>query len=212
MFVLVTFLKAVVVNACAHVNIVLCYVGNIQKDLVPPSHFASSVQSAGAHRGVQIPGTQPPISWINPGVTSAPSGDPSPANPWLAITQAQQEILELRKENQRIMMLQGDRGRIPLDHPSDRRTRYTTICFIWSEISLLSVSWVAYWLHEYLLVLKHRCAERSEQWSRWESEWHLEAEKHKAEAERLKGQVEALKETAGRHREEMRDRDSTLNR
>ncbi|XP_044079620.1 coiled-coil alpha-helical rod protein 1 [Siniperca chuatsi] len=155
---------------------------NIQKDLVPPSHFASSVQSAGAHRGAQIPGTLPPISWINPGLTSVPSGDPSPANPWLAITQAQQEILELRKENQRIMMLQGDsrgRGRIPVDHPSD---------------------------------LRARCAERSEQWSRWESEWHLEAEKHMAEAERLKGQVEALKDTAGRHREEMRDRDITLNR
>ncbi|XP_034060155.1 coiled-coil alpha-helical rod protein 1 isoform X5 [Gymnodraco acuticeps] len=57
-----------------------------------------------------------------------------------------------------------------------------------------------------------RCGERSEQWSRLESEWRLEAEKHKAEAERLKGQVEALKETAGRHREEMRDRDSTINR
>lgn len=68
------------------------------------------------------------------------------------------------------------------------------------------------WVHELLIFLKHRCAERSEQWSRWESEWRLEAEKHKAEAERLKGQVEALKETAGRHREEMRDKDSTLNR
>ncbi|KAF1378733.1 hypothetical protein PFLUV_G00193580 [Perca fluviatilis] len=154
---------------------------NIQEDLVPPSHFASSVQSAGAHRGVQITGTLPPISWINPGVTSVPSGDPSPANPWLAITQAQQEILELRKENQRIMMIQGDsiRGRIPMDHPSDHRAR---------------------------------CAERHEQWSRWESEWRLEAEKHKAEAERLKEQVESLKETAGRHREEMRDRGSTQNR
>ncbi|XP_038565124.1 coiled-coil alpha-helical rod protein 1 [Micropterus salmoides] len=154
---------------------------NIQKDLVPPSHFTTNVQSAGAHRGTQIPGTLPPISWINPARTSVPSGDPSPVNPWLAITQAQQEILELRKENQRIMMLQGDgiRGMIPLDRPSD---------------------------------LRARCAERSEQWSRWESEWHLEAEKHKAEAERLKGQVEALKDTAGRHREEMRDRDNTLNR
>ncbi|TDH04819.1 hypothetical protein EPR50_G00136380 [Perca flavescens] len=154
---------------------------NIQEDLVPPSHFASSVQSAGAHRGVQITGTLPPISWINPGVTSVPSGDPSPANPWLAITQAQQEILELRKENQRIMKIQGDsiRGRIPMDHPSDHRAR---------------------------------CAERREQWSRWESEWRLKAEKHKAEAERLKEQVESLKETAGRHREEMRDRGSTQNR
>ncbi|XP_040006815.1 coiled-coil alpha-helical rod protein 1 isoform X2 [Xiphias gladius] len=154
---------------------------NVQEDLVPPSHFTSSVQSAVAHRGVQITGTPPAISWTKPGVTSAPSADPSPANPWLAITQAQQEILELRKENQRIMMLQENslRGRIPLDRLSD---------------------------------LRARSAERSEQWSRRESEWHLEAEKHKAEAERLKGQVEALKESAGRNREEIRDRDSTLNR
>uniref|UniRef100_A0A3B4UIA7 Coiled-coil alpha-helical rod protein 1 n=2 Tax=Seriola dumerili TaxID=41447 RepID=A0A3B4UIA7_SERDU len=154
---------------------------NVQEDLVPPSHFASSVKSAGAHRGIQSTGTPPPMSWINPGVTSIPSGDPSPTNPWLAITQAQQEILELRMENQQIMMLQENsiRGRIPVDHLSD---------------------------------LRARSAERSEQWSRWESEWRLEAEKHKAEAERFKGQVDALKESAGRHREELRDRDSTVNR
>lgn len=58
------------------------------------------------------------------------------------------------------------------------------------------------------MFLKHRSAEISEQWSRWESGWHLEAEKQKAEAERLKGQVEALKESAGKYREEMKD--STL--
>ncbi|KAJ4930422.1 hypothetical protein JOQ06_019424 [Pogonophryne albipinna] len=151
---------------------------NIQDDLVPPSHFTSSVQSAGAQRGVQTAGKQPPFSWVKQGV---PSEDHSPANPWLAFTQAQQEILELRKENHRILMLQGDsiRGKHSVDHPSD---------------------------------IMARCGERSEQWSRLESEWRLEAEKHKAEAERLKGQVEALKETAGRHREEMRDRDSTINR
>ncbi|XP_034060152.1 coiled-coil alpha-helical rod protein 1 isoform X2 [Gymnodraco acuticeps] len=147
---------------------------NIQDDLVPPSHFTSSVQSAGAQRGVQTAGKQPPFSWVKQGV---PSEDHSPANPWLAFTQAQKEILELRKENHRILMLQGDsiRGNNSVDHPSDIMAR-------------------------------------SEQWSRLESEWRLEAEKHKAEAERLKGQVEALKETAGRHREEMRDRDSTINR
>eukprot|EP00064_Thunnus_orientalis_P007077 superscaffoldBa00000766_g7096 len=154
---------------------------NIQDNLVPPSHFTSSVQPVGAHRGVQVSGTPPSISWINPNLSSAPSEDPGPANPWLAITQAQQEILELRKENQRMRILQRDsvRGRAPVDHPSDFRARST---------------------------------ERSEQWSRWESEWRLEAEKHKAEADRLKGQVEALKETAGRYREEMRDKDITLNR
>ncbi|XP_030294927.1 coiled-coil alpha-helical rod protein 1 [Sparus aurata] len=153
----------------------------VQNDLVPPSHFASSVPFAGPHRAVQNPGATPTISWVSPVVASVPSGDPSPASPWLAISQAQQEILELRKENQRIMMLQGDsiRGRIPVDDPSGPRTRFV---------------------------------ERSEQWSRWESEWRQEAEKHKAEAERLKRQVEALKDTAGSHREEMRDRDCTVNR
>ncbi|KAM8742283.1 coiled-coil alpha-helical rod protein 1 isoform 2-T3 [Acanthopagrus schlegelii] len=155
--------------------------GTVQNDLVPPSHFASSVPFAGPHRAVQNPGATPTISWVSPVVASVPSGDPSPASPWLAISQAQQEILELRKENQRLMMLQGDsiRGRIPVDDLSGPRTR---------------------------------CVERSEQWSRWESEWRQEAEKHKAEAERLKRQVEALKDTAGSHREEMRDRDCTVNR
>ncbi|KAE8287857.1 Coiled-coil alpha-helical rod protein 1 Alpha-helical coiled-coil rod protein [Larimichthys crocea] len=152
---------------------------NIQEDLVPPSHFTSSVQPAATQRGVQIPRTTPPTSWLTPGVTSVPPRDPSPADPWLAITQTQQEILELRKENQKLMRLQGHstRERMPVEHPSDLR-----------------------------------CADRREQWSRWESEWRLEAEKRKAEAERLKGQVEALKESAGRHREEMRHRDSIVNR
>ncbi|KAI4814035.1 hypothetical protein KUCAC02_003249 [Chaenocephalus aceratus] len=95
---------------------------NIQDDLVPPSHFTSSVQSAGAQRGVQTAGKQPPFSWVKQGV---PSEDHSPANPWLAFTQAQQEILELRKENHRILMLQGDsiRGKHSVDHPSDIMAR-----------------------------------------------------------------------------------------
>ncbi|KAK1883202.1 Coiled-coil alpha-helical rod protein 1 [Dissostichus eleginoides] len=95
---------------------------NIQDDLVPPSHFTSSVQSAGAQRGVQTAGKQPPFSWVKQGV---PSEDHSPANPWLAFTQAQQEILELRKENHRILMLQGDsiRGTNYVDHPSDIMAR-----------------------------------------------------------------------------------------
>ncbi|XP_051793696.1 coiled-coil alpha-helical rod protein 1 isoform X3 [Acanthochromis polyacanthus] len=152
-----------------------------QEDLVPPSHFASSVQSSAAHRGVQIPAATPPICWVNSGVTSVSSVDPAPANPWLAITQAQQEILELKRENQRILMLQGGtiRSGISADHLSDIRAR---------------------------------SIERGEQWSKWESDWRLEAEKYKAEAERLKGQVEALKETAGRYRDEMRETDTSLKR
>ncbi|KAM3869308.1 coiled-coil alpha-helical rod protein 1 [Diretmus argenteus] len=151
---------------------------NIQKNLMPPSHFTSSVKSTGVVRDAP---NQGPMSWITPGLTSAPPVDPRPASPWLAISQAQQEILELRKENQKIMMFQGDdtRGRNPIDHSTDSRAR---------------------------------SIERSEQWSRWEMEWRLEIERHKAEAERLKGQVEALKETAGRDREEMRDKASALNK
>lgn len=121
--------RSTLANEGAHIIIILCYLGNNQKDLVPPSHFASSAQFAGPHRVVQIPGTTPPISWINPGVTS---GDPSFPNPWLAISQAQQEILELRKENQRIVMLQKDniRGRIPVHSPSDLRARYPKYVFL----------------------------------------------------------------------------------
>ncbi|KAM9729417.1 coiled-coil alpha-helical rod protein 1 isoform 1-T1 [Menidia menidia] len=149
----------------------------VKGDLVPPSHFASSVQSKGAHGVVQTPVPPPPISWMNPVLTSASSGDPSPAKPWLAIARAQQEILELKKENQRIMMLQGRNTTV--DHFTDLRMRST---------------------------------ENREQWSRQESDFRLEVEKHKAEADRLRGQVEALKETAERYREEMRDRDITLSR
>ncbi|KAM4726823.1 coiled-coil alpha-helical rod protein 1 [Anableps anableps] len=156
---------------------------NIQENLVPPSHFALTVQSTEAQRASGAPSQPPPphIHWINQAITRTPPGDSSIVNPWLAITPTQQEIFELKKENQRIMMLQGNgrRGRACADHLSGGRTR---------------------------------SSERSEQWSRWDSEWLLEAEKHKAEAERSKGQVEALKETAERYREEMRDKDITLSR
>ncbi|KAM4619797.1 coiled-coil alpha-helical rod protein 1 [Polymixia lowei] len=153
---------------------------NIQKNLIPPSHFTSSHQSSAVLRAVQNQGTTP-VSWITPCLTPASPEVPGPANPWLAITQAQQEILELRKENQRLTMLQGEslRGRKQSDHTTDSRPRST---------------------------------ERGEQWSRWETEWRLEMEKHKAEAQRLRGQVDALKETAEGHRQEMRDKEKALNR
>lgn len=90
--------------------------GDIQKDLVPPSHFA------GPHRVVQVQGIAPSMSWAN----SVPSGDVSAPGPWSATSQAQQEILELRKDNQRITLLNKDSltGNIPLDPPSSFRTRY----------------------------------------------------------------------------------------
>ncbi|XP_029956320.1 coiled-coil alpha-helical rod protein 1 isoform X2 [Salarias fasciatus] len=155
--------------------------GNIPEDLVPPSHFTSRVHSTQAQRSVKVPVTPPPISWINPEVSSVLPADCGPANPWLALSQAQQEILELKKENQRILMLQGEHfgGATSADHLSELRSS----C---------------------------RATQRSEQWSRLESQWQMEAEKRKAEAGRLKEQVEALKETVERCREEIRDKDTAL--
>uniref|UniRef100_A0A3Q2TXV1 Coiled-coil alpha-helical rod protein 1 n=1 Tax=Fundulus heteroclitus TaxID=8078 RepID=A0A3Q2TXV1_FUNHE len=158
---------------------------NIQGDLVPPSHFALTLQSTEAQgaSGTPSPSQPPPphTPWVKPAVTRTPPGDPGIVNPWLAITQTQQDVLQLKKQNQRIMTLQGDirRGNASAEDLLDIRTRSSG---------------------------------RSERCSRWDSEWLLEAEKHKAEAERLKGQVEALKETAERYREEMRDKDITLSR
>lgn len=65
--------------------------------------------------------------------------DQSPLSPWLAISQAQQEILELRKENQRIMMLQKDgiRGRIPVDPSSDHRARYPKYVFFYVKNAII---------------------------------------------------------------------------
>lgn len=154
---------------------------NIQGDLMPPSHFASTVQSTEA-QGASVTSPQPPphMQWINQAITRMPPEDPKIVNPWLAITQTQQDVLEL-KEKQNIVMLQGKgrRGNTSADHLSDGRTR---------------------------------SSERSEPWSRWDSEWLLEAERHKAETERAKGQMEALKETAERYREEISNKDITLSR
>lgn len=103
--------------------------GSDRRDLVPPSHFVATTQFARPPGVVQNPTTtQTPTSWMNSGLTSI---DQSPLSPWLAISQAQQEILELRKENQRIMMLQkdGTRGRIPVDPSSDHRMRYPNMHF-----------------------------------------------------------------------------------
>ncbi|XP_061818188.1 coiled-coil alpha-helical rod protein 1 isoform X1 [Nerophis lumbriciformis] len=60
--------------------------------------------------------------------------------------------------------------------------------------------------------LRTRSTERGEQPSRWEVEWCLEAEKHKAEAERLSEQMETLKEAEQRYREEMRVKDNANSR
>ncbi|XP_051902939.1 coiled-coil alpha-helical rod protein 1 isoform X2 [Hippocampus zosterae] len=145
--------------------------GKPQDDLVPPSHFASSV-----HAATLATGTHPCISWMKPSVPTAP-----PKDPWLGGTNTQREILTQRKENQSTVMLQGHntRGRTPEENVSDLRTR---------------------------------SKERGDQWSRWEEEWCLEAEKHKAEPERLKEQMEALKDTVQRYREEIRVKNDTISR
>lgn len=62
---------------------------------------------------------------------------------------------------------------------------------------------------DHMVDYRARPIERSEQWT---SEWRLETEKYKAEAERLKGQVQTLKEAANSQRDEIRDKDITLNR
>lgn len=65
---------------------------------------------------------------------------------------------------------------------------------------------------QYSCFLKNRCDERSKQWFRWESDWRLEAERHKEEAERLKRQVEVLETSLERQWEEIKDRDNTMKR
>ncbi|KAM9846387.1 coiled-coil alpha-helical rod protein 1 [Aulostomus maculatus] len=99
----------------------------VQDNLVPPLHFTPNAQPAGVPSGVPISGTPQAISWLKPSVT------PGPSNPWLAISQAQQEIFELRRENQKIMKLHEDstRASTPADRPSDMRTRSTDSCEQW---------------------------------------------------------------------------------
>ena len=83
------------------------YSVNLQKDLMPPSRFTFAAQTSASVRGVHNqPGVESWSSAAGPGVSS-------PAAVWLAVSRAQGEVLELRKENQRLMMLQGDslRGR-----------------------------------------------------------------------------------------------------
>ncbi|KAL0994295.1 hypothetical protein UPYG_G00120350 [Umbra pygmaea] len=48
--------------------------------------------------------------------------------------------------------------------------------------------------------------------TRWEARCSLSTEHHRAESERLRGQVEALKEAEERHRGDLRNKDSILNR
>ncbi|XP_007563168.1 coiled-coil alpha-helical rod protein 1 [Poecilia formosa] len=154
---------------------------NIQEDLVPPSHFASTVPSTEAQRasGSTSQPHPPHMRWVNQAITGTPPGAPSILKPWLAITQTQQETFEMKKENQRIMTLRGNsrRGRMSADPLSDVRTG--------------SREW-------------------SDQWSRWDSEWLREAERSKGQVEALKETSERYREelrdkdiTLSRQRQEM---------
>lgn len=108
---------------------------------MPPSHFESSTQLP--HRAVQIPGTVQSSPWINSGITS---GEPRIPIPWLAINQTQ-EILELRKENQRLMTLQKENPRenVLVSSPSDSKSRYHKIksfchSLVWVVLSIPTFS------------------------------------------------------------------------
>ncbi|XP_056450895.1 coiled-coil alpha-helical rod protein 1 [Gadus chalcogrammus] len=162
--------------------------GNIQKDLMPPSHFTSAVQTSSSVRGVQTSASvrgvhnQPAAeSWSS----AAGPGVSNPAAAWLAVSRAQGEVLELRKENQRLMMLQGDslRGR---SRSTDSNGRFVEG--------------------------GGGGGGGGEGWMRLEAEWRVRVETQRVEAERLRGQLEALKESEERQRGELRDKDSTLHR
>ncbi|XP_048884990.1 coiled-coil alpha-helical rod protein 1 isoform X2 [Brienomyrus brachyistius] len=146
-----------------------------QRDLLTPLHFTHYPKSApSAAMAEQSPRR------INPGQTT--SVGPGHNNPWIAIAEAKQEILELRRENQRMTQLHGSlSGGQNLPEPVMTRSRSGT-----ESMQSCSI--------------------------RMETEWRLEIERLKAEVERLRGQLEALKEASGRQREEIRDRDSALNR
>lgn len=99
---------------------------------MPPSHFAPPAQPTESQRA-SVTTYQPPpphMQWINQAITRTPPEDPNIVNPWLAITQTQQDVFEL-KEKQKILTLQGNgrRGNTSADHPSDVRTRYLH-CFL----------------------------------------------------------------------------------
>lgn len=97
--------------------------------LMPPSHFASSAQFAGPNRIPSAFETTHSLRRVNRGATS---GDPASFHPWLALSQPQQEIMEGRRENQRIKMLHldGARGSSPVDAISDiLRARCVAVFF-----------------------------------------------------------------------------------
>ncbi|KAK6317067.1 hypothetical protein J4Q44_G00124670 [Coregonus suidteri] len=87
---------------------------NEDEKLNAPSDFMASIVATSIQStSITVPGTArgrgtTPITWVTPATT--PPSDSGPANPWLTNTQAKQEILELRRENQRIL-LHGDNSR-----------------------------------------------------------------------------------------------------
>ncbi|XP_012674995.2 coiled-coil alpha-helical rod protein 1 [Clupea harengus] len=158
---------------------------NIQRNLMPPSHFISSHHStpaslpghqlsAGSVTGSRIghSALSGPQRFSETTVPWTPLSTSMPGDPWLAIAQTNKEILELREENQRLKE-KRDRS------PSAQHNTHSA-----------------------------RCGERGG----LESEWRLDLERLRAESERLRGQVETLRDNAVRQREEMREKESTIHR
>ncbi|XP_018592566.2 coiled-coil alpha-helical rod protein 1 isoform X1 [Scleropages formosus] len=154
-----------------------------QGDLMTPSHFTlfpksvPSVAKPGlsANEGARA-------SWAVPS-PSAPVGT-AHSNPWFAIAEAKQEILELRRENQRLMQLHGD-----ITGAQNQS------------------------LHEVVTSTSRSGGKGNQLTTMYgETEWRLDTERLKAEVERLRGQLDALKEASGRQRDEIRERESTLSR
>ncbi|CAL8268498.1 unnamed protein product [Merluccius merluccius] len=156
-----------------------------EKHLMPPSHFTSAARPSGSLSGVHNPPAA--ASW-GAAATAGP-GVSSPAAAWLAVSRVQGEVLELREENQRLMLLQGDalRGR--------SRSTESTGRFVEGGGGVGGGG-----------------GGGVDGWARREAERRVQVETQRVEAERLRGQLEALKESEARQRAELRDKDCTIQR
>ncbi|KAJ8383644.1 hypothetical protein AAFF_G00216150 [Aldrovandia affinis] len=127
-------------------------------------------------------GRGPPMTWVMPAQETPV--DVGNANPWLVIDQAKQEILELRRTNQRLQELCGNSSSAWTHDPRDELTSGM------------------------------RSGDRGDRSSKccFDSERRLDTDRLRAEVERLRGQVDALKEATGQQREDIQKRDHTLSR
>ncbi|KAI1902693.1 hypothetical protein AGOR_G00018640 [Albula goreensis] len=154
-----------------------------QNDLIPPSHFTSCPQptTSGATPGPAV-GQGSPMSWVMP--TQASALNTGNTNQWLAVAQAKQEILELRRINQRLLEMRGNGSSQWTPNPCEE------------------------------VASRIRSGDRNEPSHKsWvDAEWKMDTERLRAEVEKLRGQVDTLKEATGRQIEELQKRDQSLNR